>query len=245
MGTAALVVGAISAVGSVAAGIAGANAADKAGQRAAEAAKEGYYTPDQAAYEDPYARGRRDRLNKQFESANQGVAQDFRDRQLGLYDELGNRKSVVELQTEQNQAALIGGAQSNPGQAGGLGLRNLLGAQQQVGAQANVARLQEQQQADQLRAGITSAGRAGDSSDYGAEQGAVLNVLRQQAAEDEAQRSARIKREELIEQNRRGVSGNIAGAESKAGDAQGAALGGIASGLGSVAGKAFGAYGKK
>ena len=240
MGTAALVVGAISAVGSIAAGVAGANAADKAGKRAANAAKKGYYTPDEAAYQDPYAEARRDRLDSQFESASAGVSSDFRDRQLGLYDELGTRKSVVELQTEQNQAAALGAAQAQPGAAGGLGLRNLLGAQQQLAAGSNIARLQEQQGLDTQRAGIAASGRAGDLGEYGTEQGAVLNILRQQAQEDEAQRAARIRREELIEQNRRGVSGNVAGAESSAGSAKGAAYGGIASGLGSLAGTLIG-----
>ena len=244
MGTAALVVGAISAVGSVVAGVAGANAADKAGKRAAAAAKKGYYTPDEAAYQDPYAEARRGRLDEQFDSASEGVASDFRDRQLGLYDDLGNRKSVVELQTERNQQAAIGVAQAEPGAAGGLGLRNLLGAQQNIAAGSNIARLQEQQQNDALRAGIAAGGRGADLGEYGAQQGAVLNILQQQAQEDEAQRAARIKREELIELNKRGVSGNVSGAASAAGSAKATALGGVASGFGSIAGSAFGAYGR-
>ena len=242
MGVPALIIGGISAVGSIVAGVAGANAADKAGKRAAAAAAKGYYTPDEAAYQDPYAEARRGRLDEQFASASEGVSSDFRDRQLGLYDDLGNRKSVVELQTERNQQAAIGAAQAQPGAAGGLGLRNLLGAQQNIAAGSNIARLQEQQQNDNLRANIAAGGRGADLGEYGAQQGAVLNILQQQAQEDEAQRAARIKREELIELNKRGVSTGVSNAETARGKAQGAAYGGIASGLGGIAGTAFGAY---
>ena len=218
----ALAVGAVVSVGSA---IAGANAAKQAKNDALGEARKGRYTPDKAAYEDPYAKARRERIDTQFESASAGPAQDFRDRQLGLYDDLGNRPSIAEAQLQQGldqgQANLLSSAASGGGSGSA---RDLLNAQQGLAGQtqntAITARMQEQQQNDALRANLAGQGRAGDIQGYGQQQGATLALLKQQAAEDEAQRAARIKREELIELNRRGVSQSIAGVHTKAGQQQ-------------------------
>ena len=236
MGVAAVIGGVVS-VGSA---IAGANASKQAARDAAGAAQKGYYNPDEAAFQDPFAQQRRDRIDEQFTSAQAGPAQDFRDRQLSQYDELGNRPSVAAAQLQQGldqgQANLVSSAASMP--QGGMSARNLLNAQQGLAGQAQntavTARLQEQQQNDALRANLSGQGRQGDVSSYDSQQKANLGLINQQAIEDERNRQALIEREKLKEMNRRGVSGNVAGVHQARGKADAAMFGGLAQAGGAI-----------
>lgn len=234
-------------IASVASSVYGAYKQGEAADAAKAAAQGAAYVPPLDSYQD---KGYEERRAKQEELYGKvGKGSEFRGGQKDLASMLTEKaqgkgpslaQNTLQEGVESAQNIALGSAAGRPGAAGGLGLRNLLGAQGglAMGAanKSALLGLKEQDIATGRLGNVLNQGRSGDQR----QNTQMLQILQQQNVEDQANRNALMGRERLIQKGKSEAATGVAKAEIQKGGAQAKMWGGLSSGLSGAAARGFG-----